>query len=244
MAVIHINMDLGEGIANEPLLMPYITSCNVACGGHFGDYDSMKTTLSLAQSHNVLVGAHPSFEDKENFGRVQVACDESRFRESVTKQIQAFQEVLTELEMKMNHIKMHGALYHATAHQPDFVAWTLRLMQEFYKDTPLVVPYGCLLAQEAQEHGLKIIHEAFADRRYHKNGSLVSRERPDAVIVDIPKLVNQLTRMVKFKQVQTVEEELLIIDATIYCIHGDNEAIVNKFEDLRNALEQNGLSIG
>ncbi|MDP5100239.1 MAG: LamB/YcsF family protein, partial [Nonlabens sp.] len=222
MATIHLNMDLGEGIANESLVMQHITSCNVACGGHYGDDDSMKATLALAKTFGVLVGAHPSFEDKENFGRVQLVCDESRFRESVTTQIQAFQKVAAELDIKMNHVKMHGALYHATAHQPDFVEWTLRLMQEFYNDVPLVVPYGCLLAVRAQEVGIQIINEAFADRRYLKNGRLVSRERPDAVITDIPKLVNQLSSMVKLQQVQTVEEEFLAIKADLYCIHGDN----------------------
>lgn len=243
MATIHLNMDLGEGIANESLVMQYITSCNVACGGHYGDDDSMKATLTLAKKHDVLVGAHPSFEDKENFGRVQLVCDESRFRESVTTQIQAFQKVATELDIKMNHIKMHGALYHATAHQRDFVEWTLRLMQESYGDVPLVVPYGCLLAKRAQEVGIHIINEAFADRRYHKNGMLVTRERPDAVITDIPKVVNQLTSMVKLQQVQTVEEEFLAIKADLYCIHGDNVEIVSQFEELKNALNQNGISI-
>jgi UPF0271 protein len=243
MATIHLNIDLGEGIANESLVMQHITSCNVACGGHYGDYDSIKTTLTLAKKHDILAGAHPSFEDKENFGRVQLVCDESRFRESVTTQIQAFQKVAAELDIKMNHIKMHGALYHATAHQPDFVEWTLRLMQESYGDVPLVVPYGCLLAERAQEVDIQIINEAFADRRYLKNGKLVSRSRPDAVITDIPKLVNQLTSMVKLQQVQTVEEEFLAIKADLYCIHGDNVGIVSQFEELRNALNQNGISI-
>ncbi|MDP5077652.1 MAG: LamB/YcsF family protein [Nonlabens sp.] len=243
MATIHLNMDLGEGIANESLVMQHITSCNVACGGHYGDDDSMKATLALAKTFGVLVGAHPSFEDKENFGRVQLVCDESRFRESVTTQIQAFQKVAAELDIKMNHVKMHGALYHATAHQTDFVEWTLLLMQEFYNDVPLVVPYGCLLAERAQEVGIQIINEAFADRRYLKNGRLVSRERPDAVITDIPKLVNQLSSMVKLQQVQTVEEEFLAIKADLYCIHGDNVEIVSQFEELKNALNQNGISI-
>lgn len=244
MRTIDLNMDLGEGIEDESQLMPFISSCNVACGGHFGDAVSIKNTLVLAQKHGVKAGAHPSFEDREHFGRVGLEWDESRFRESVIKQITLFQQVASELGVAFHHIKMHGALYHATANRPDFVNWTVQLLYDRYADIPIYVPAHSLLEQELSKTDLQYIVEAFADRRYLDNGFLVPRTEPHAVIIDVAKLVNQLAMMVHQHQVITVEESVFEIAAQTYCIHGDNEAIVSRFNDIRAQLALNCIQIG
>jgi len=237
-------MDLGEGAGNDAAVMPFISSCSVACGGHYGDAETIKAVLILAKEHGVKVGAHPSFEDKENFGRVQVACDESRFRESITTQLQLFTHAARAAAVPMQHIKMHGALYHATAHKPDFAMWTVRLMQEHYATIPLIIPPGCLLEQLAQKNKMLYLTEAFADRRYLENGRLVSRKESNALITDVPKLVNQIAMMVKLKQVQTVTETRLAMNAQTYCVHGDNAAIVARFKEIIAALKLHNISIG
>lgn len=243
MIFIDLNMDLGEGIGEERLLMPFISSCSVACGGHYGDAHSIKKTLTLAQQHGVKTGAHPSFEDVENFGRVRLDWDESRFRESVIKQITLFQQVAREVGSPLHHIKMHGALYHATSHEPLFVRWTIQLLIDNYAEIPIYVPAGTLLEQELQKAKLPYITEAFADRRYLQNGLLVPRSSPNALITDVSKLVNQLAMMVHTQKVLTVEETELDIAAQTYCIHGDNEAIVSRFDEVREALKLNGITI-
>lgn len=244
MKQIDLNMDLGEGMGNDAALMPYISSCNIACGGHYGDYDSVKSTLLLAQQHGVKAGAHPSFEDRDNFGRTYLDWDESRFRESVSSQIQLFQQVAQELKIPFHHIKMHGALYHATATRPDYAAWTIKLMKENDPDILLYVPSCSLLEKEAQKSGILYCSEAFADRRYHSNATLVARQQENAVIRDVAKLVNQLAIMVHQEKVLTVEEDLISITAQTYCIHGDNKEIVHRFDEVLDALQLNGIQIG
>ncbi|MGJ8684689.1 MAG: LamB/YcsF family protein [Nonlabens sp.] len=244
MIVIDLNMDLGEGMAIDAQVMPFISSCNIACGGHYGDENSIKTALLLAQQLGVKAGAHPSFEDRENFGRKHLDWDESRFCKSVLKQIKTFHNVAQELDIPMSHIKMHGALYHATANQPDFVQWTVDLMKTYFQKIPLFVPYNSLLEKEMNKSDLLHITEAFADRRYHAAGTLVSRLHENAVISDVPKLINQLAMMVYEKKVLSVEENDIEMNAQTYCIHGDNEQIVNRFHEVIASLKINGIQIG
>ncbi|WP_397298652.1 LamB/YcsF family protein [Nonlabens ulvanivorans] len=244
MVTIDINMDLGEGMNVEGQVMPFISSCNVACGGHYGNYNSIKETLLLAQKYNVKTGAHPSFDDLKNFGRSQLDWDEARFRESVSKQIQQFQDVALELGITMNHIKMHGALYHATAHLTDYVNWTVQLVKDKYPEVKLYVPPGSLLEQELKNHGLSYDREAFADRRYENDGKLVSRNDANAVIEDVSKLVNQLSIMVHENKVICIDEHEIFLNAQTYCVHGDNLSIVHNFNEVITALNLNQIKIG
>lgn len=240
---IDLNMDLGEGMGNDATVMPFITSCNVACGGHYGDYNTIKKTLLIAQKHDVKVGAHPSFEDRENFGRVHLNWDEYRFCESVTKQIELVQQVCNELDLTLSHIKMHGALYHATANRNDFASWTIKLLKERFPLITLFVPYQSVLHKLMLEEQLLFKVEAFADRRYNNDGSLVSRNEDTAVITDVAKVVNQLAMMVHQRQVATIEEKHIDIHARTYCIHGDNNLLLDQFSDLKKQLLLNHITI-
>lgn len=244
MVTIDVNMDLGEGMNVEGQVMPYISSCNIACGGHYGNYDSIKETLLLAQKYGVKTGAHPSFEDRENFGRIHLDWNEARFRESVSKQIQQFHDVALELGMTMHHIKMHGALYHATAHLPEYVHWTIKLVRDQYPDVKLYVPSDSLIEQELKNHRLSYVQEAFADRRYDGDGKLVPRSKPNAVIEDVSKLVNQLSIMVHQNKVTSIKEQLISVKAQTYCIHGDNLNVIHQFKNVCEALKLNGIQIG
>jgi UPF0271 protein len=244
MITIDLNCDLGEGMKNDATLMSHISSCNIACGGHYGDENSIARTLQLALKNNVKAGAHPSFEDHENFGRVFVDISRSRFRESVTQQIHLFQETAKEEGVKMHHIKMHGALYHATANREDFSDWLVELMLEFYPKTILYVAPQSILEQKCQLNGIPYWKEGFADRLYDDDGKLVSRTEPDALITNYQTAARQIEQMVKEQKVTSNKgiETNLCIDTI--CIHGDNLELTKDLTQLVAQLKSNHISIG
>jgi len=243
MNTIDINCDLGEGIGHDASTMPYISSCNVACGGHTGDLKSITQTLVLAQKYDVKVGAHPSFDDPKHFGRVHQEWDRSRFRESVTTQINLFTKAADSLSMPLNHVKMHGALYHATAHQSNFASWTIELIRQNHSNIPLYGPPDCLLHQMCIEHGHPFIAEAFIDRRYDVNGTLVKRTHPQAVITDPLAAANQLISLVTDQQVQTTDGGKISLKAQTYCLHGDNSKLIERLPEFFDKLSDHGISI-
>ncbi len=240
---VDINCDLGEGAGHDEQIMPFISSCNIACGGHAGDRSSIKSALLLAQKYGVKAGAHPSFEDRENFGRVRLDWSRSRFRESVTNQIQLFQETAQGLNIKMHHIKMHGALYHTTAHDENMAEWTVELLQEQHPDSPIYGLPNSRLQALCERHGQPFITEAFADRAYHKDGSLAYRNKPGAVLEQVDAVVQQLRQMVQSKMVQTVDGVAIKLIADTYCIHGDNHNLVAQLPKLVASLNENDIHI-
>jgi UPF0271 protein len=241
---IDLNCDLGEGVGYDHQIMPFISSCNIACGGHFGTLDTVQKALESALKFNVKPGAHPSFEDKENFGRVRLEWSRSRFRESVTHQLQSYKEAAAATGSKLNHIKMHGALYHATAHDVDFATWTIELLQEFYTKTPIYSLPNSILHKICLENNLPFIAEAFADRTYKPDGSLVSRSQSGAVITDVKQVANQLIQMVQNQMVITHDGPSIKMKADTYCIHGDNLALLKKLPELIQLLREKNINIG
>ncbi|KQC33323.1 hypothetical protein AAU57_08335 [Nonlabens sp. YIK11] len=243
MKIIDLNCDLGEGMSNDELIMPHISSCNIACGGHAGDADSIKSSLQLAQKFNVRAGAHPSFEDRENFGRLKLDWSRARFRESVTRQLQLFTTTAADLQMKWHHIKMHGALYHATAHEESFAQWTVEWLQEFYPQKPIYSLPKSLLHDKCKEAGQPFIAEAFVDRAYLKNGSLVPRSQQEAVHETTEQALHQLISMAHHNQVTTLDGAHLELIADTYCIHGDNVKLVMQLPVLVKQLHQNQIQV-
>jgi UPF0271 protein len=241
---IDLNCDLGEGTGNDQYIMPHISSCNIACGGHYGNAGSITTAVQLAKHHQVSAGAHPGFDDKANFGRVRCDWSRSRFRESVTRQLKLFKDTATMLQVDMHHIKMHGALYHATAHESDMATWCVELLQDLFPKTPLYgLPYS-RLHHLCREAGQPFIAEAFADRAYNSDGSLVSREQPDAVYDDVQQAGQQLVSLAKDQKVRAATGELIEIAAQTYCIHGDNRSLAHSLEKLVDYLNTNEIEVG
>jgi UPF0271 protein len=241
---IDLNCDLGEGIGFDAQIMPFISSCNIASGGHYGTIETMKECLSLAQKHQVKVGAHPSFDDKENFGRVRLDWSRSRFRESVTHQLKSFTTAASAMEMNMHHIKMHGALYHATAHESDYASWTVELLQELFPEMPIYSLPNSVLEQECKKAGHPFIAESFADRAYKLDGSLVARARPESVLKKVEQVADQLIYMVQKEKVRAINGVEIPLNAETYCIHGDNIRLVEQMPRLVAILKENQISIG
>ena len=166
-----INCDLGEGIGNDAALMPYIDEANIACGFHAGDAFTMRETVALCIRHGVKMGAHPSYLDRENFGRKEIELSSEEIYLLVKKQIETLNQIVKTAGGPLNHVKPHGALYNTSAKNPDVAKAIAKAVKEADCDLILFGLKGSLSIEVAQEMGLKIAEEAFADRRYESDGT-------------------------------------------------------------------------
>lgn len=228
-----INCDLGEGMDNDGELMPLLDSANIACGGHTGDEKSIIDALKLAKKFGVKVGAHPSFPDRENFGRKFMEIEHKLLRTIILKQIQFFEKICQHQEMSMNHIKAHGALYNFAA-KNDLAAFILiHLVEEYFPDTILYCPAESLMAAMAIESGIKIQREVFADRSYNDDLTLVDRIKPKALLTDPQEVIEHVGWMVHEQKIKTVTGNFIPIEAETICVHGDNPAALEILKGIR-----------
>ncbi|MBZ0244909.1 MAG: 5-oxoprolinase subunit PxpA [Cyclobacteriaceae bacterium] len=240
---IDINCDLGEGAGNDALLMPYLSSCNIASGGHAGNEASMKATIRLALEHGVKIGAHPSFPDRENFGRIEMTLPNNELTTIIIEQIVQLKNLTEEAGGKLNHVKPHGALYNMAAVNDSTAEAVLDAMTPFDKELILYVPYGSVIAKKAIERGIPIKYEAFADRNYNDDLTLVSRKLDNAVLEDPDQITEHVFRMIKEKKVKTISGNYSTIEAGTLCIHGDNPHAVEIVSQLVNNLKNYNVSI-
>lgn len=240
---IDINCDVGEGIGNETELMPLISSCNIACGGHAGNLETMAEVARLATENEVKVGAHPSYPDKENFGRVSLNISEFNLINSIRRQIDDFESIIRKENILFNHIKAHGALYNDIARDSDLAKIFLKSIKS-YKDIAMIyVPYGSAIEEEALKRGFQVKHEAFADRNYSQNLNLVSRKLPNAVINDPEKVLKHLLQMVRERYVTTIEGLKVYTRAETYCVHGDTHSALQILNYLSLELPKANIQI-
>ena len=243
LQTIDINVDVGEGINNESQLMPFISSCNIACGGHAGNMQTMRNVVKLAKQHNVKIGAHPSFPDKENFGRQAIEISSAGLFKSIREQINGLMSVLRDENARIHHIKPHGALYNLAATKTSIATVIIEAMKSISLPIKLYVPYNSVVAELAIKENIPIVYEAFADRNYNDDLTLVSRNKKNAIISDSEELFNHVFRMITQRKVKTINGVEVKIIATTFCIHGDNPNAVNLIKDLNERLEKNHISI-
>lgn len=243
MIQIDLNCDLGENMPYDGLIMPHISSCNIACGGHAGNVSTILKSLKLAHKYNVKIGAHPSFEDKKNFGRVRLELSRDRFRESVTKQLELFTSLVDSTALNLHHIKMHGALYHATAHEENYSDWLVELLQENYPAIPVYGLPNSLLFHKCHHVQHPFIAEAFVDRSYFQDSTLVPRSFTNAVLSEIDDVVNQIFELSKNQRVLSHDNEYIEVNADTFCIHGDHLLIVKRLPELIDKLNAKGIQI-
>ena len=218
---IDINCDVGEGIGNESALFSHISSCNVACGGHAGDVNTMSEIVHLAQKFGIKVGAHPSYPDRDNFGRVSMRIEKSLLKASILKQIKELEAILNTANMELHHIKAHGALYNDIAGDLELSTLYLESILAYKDHVLLYLPYGSVVEEEARKQGYKISLEAFGDRNYNEDLSLVSRRSSEAMIEEPKKVLEHIVSMVTNNKVYTLNGIQMPIWADTYCIHGD-----------------------
>lgn len=239
---IDINADLGEGAGQDSLLMPFLSSCNIATGGHAGDEVTMKNTLLLAQDHQVKMGAHPSYPDPENFGRVEPDLKRVALKESLLQQISSFYEIAQQINGDVYHIKAHGALYNKMAKDEGTATLFLEVLHRLGIKPVLYVPYNSLVSQLAKDsYELKI--EVFIDRKYHRDLSLVSRNNPEGLIKTPQAAWDQLYDMVINESITTLENTSEPIKGDTFCIHGDHPNALNILEFLKNQFTGVGIYV-
>lgn len=240
---IDINVDVGEGIGIEPIIMPFISSCNIACGGHAGDSESMRRVVKLAKENNVKIGAHPSFPDKANFGRKQMYISCAALYSSLKGQIDNLMLILKEENARLNHVKPHGALYNLAAVDDKIAAVIIEVMKIFISPVSLFVPFNSVIEKIAIENKIPIKYETFADRNYNDDGTLVSRDENNALINDSQQMFDHVFRMIISKKVKTISGSEIEIMADTFCIHGDNPRAADLIQDLSKRLQEKGIQI-
>ena len=240
---IDINCDVGEGIANEAELMPYLSSCSIACGAHAGNSDTIRKTIEIALKHNVKIGAHPSFPDRKNFGRILVELPPKELQKSIENQINKVQLQLNKQGGTLNHIKMHGALYNLSARDSKTAKIIIRALQKVSKGVFLYVPYNSVLQKLAIENNIKIKIEAFADRNYNSDLTLVSRKNKNGILTNPKKAAQHLLKMILEKRVISIDGVVMKIEAETFCIHGDNLNAKNLLKTIHKTLVKNKIKI-
>ena len=230
--MIDINCDVGEGRNNEHLLMPYINSCNIACGAHAGDTQTMERVVELAIYNNVKIGAHPSYPDKENFGRISMEIHPSELRKTLRNQIKLLEKEVHSHGQSIHHIKPHGALYNDLVKDKNLAVGFLNSLKDYLQSYKLFVPFGSVIAKEAEKRDVIVVYEAFADRNYNDDLSLVSREEDNAVLVNTNEIIKHVSGMVKNGLVTTVSGKKIPITASTICVHSDTANAVEIVKQL------------
>lgn len=240
---IDINVDVGEGIGNESILMPIISSCNIACGGHIGDEETMRMVVKLAAANNVKIGAHPSFPDKANFGRKPMDISCAALYTSIKGQIDDLMIILEEENARLNHVKPHGALYNLAAVDEKKASVIIEVMKNFILPVKLYVPFNSIIEKMAIENNIPIRYEAFADRNYNEDGTLVSRNQNNALIYESEQMFYHVFRMISSQKVKTISGSEIKILADTFCIHGDNPKAVDLIQYLSKRMLEKGILI-
>ncbi|MCD8915906.1 5-oxoprolinase subunit PxpA [Staphylococcus simulans] len=245
---VDLNCDLGEAFGNysfggDHQIIPLITSANIACGFHAGDENVMHETVKLAKEHGVGIGAHPGFNDLQGFGRRKMDLSPDEIYTLVAYQIGALSAFCRIHDVKINHVKPHGALYNMGARDKDIAH---AIAQAVYDVDPSLILVGLsntLLVSEAEAVGLKAANEVFADRRYEEDGQLVSRKESDAVLTDTEEAIEQAVKMVKENKVTSKTGKEIELKADTICVHGDGAHALEFVSKIRERLTKEGISI-
>jgi 5-oxoprolinase (ATP-hydrolysing) subunit A len=246
---IDLNCDMGESFGTYKLgydeeVMPFVTSINVACGFHASDPGNMLQTVRLAKKHRIAIGAHPSFPDLVGFGRRNMGASPDEIRADTIYQIGALWAICQSEGMRLQHVKPHGALYNKAATD---ILIAGAIAQAIHAVDPGLVMV-CLgkseMIEAAKKSGVKYVEEAFADRAYTNEGTLVPRSKPGAVIHDIHLVAERVLSMAKHQKITSIENREVPIVAQTVCVHGDTPGAVEMIKLIRKRLEQDGVAFG
>lgn len=240
---IDLNADLGEGVPFEDRIMPFISSANIACGGHAGDASTMRDSLRLAARHGVAAGAHPGFSDREGFGRRELHFPPDEVTAFVREQIEALKAVAAREGVALRHVKPHGMLYNMAVRDAELAAAIARAASE--SGLPLyfgLAGGGSVMLSAAREQGLTAIGEGFADRGYAPDGSLWPRGQA-AALLPVDAAIQQALSIALSGQTVAVSGEPVPVPARTLCLHGDGEGAAELAGALRRELEAAGVRV-
>jgi 5-oxoprolinase (ATP-hydrolysing) subunit A len=243
MTSIDLNADLGEGGPYDEALLQVVSSCNIACGGHAGDSTTMATTVSTAITNSVAVGAHPAYPDKNGFGRVSRFLAGDALYESLAEQVNALADIAAQLGVTLDHVKAHGALYNDAVADADLSEIIARVTAEAPGSAALVGMANSELQRAAKRHGLSFVAEAFVDRAYEADGTLVPRTEPGGVHSEMSVVTNQAVTLAKEGRVTARNGDVIDVRADTLCIHGDTPGAAEVARAVRDVLLNRGVEI-
>ncbi len=245
---VDLNCDLGEvdnlqEMGPDEELLGYATSINVACGGHAGSREVMKQLSALAIAKKIAIGAHPSFPDRENFGRLSMAMPMSILQQSIVDQVGTLVDIVRGLGGQITHIKPHGALYNDACRDETLAGALTECIAKNFSDMVLIGASGSLLLGMAREQGLDTVSEVFADRNYHSDGRLVPRSQPEAVLRDAMVIARRAVDMVLHRRVQSIEKTWVMVQPETICLHGDTPNALEIASEICEALLEHDIKI-
>jgi UPF0271 protein len=245
---ININCDLGEkskyhSNKYDPDLLEIVNSANVACGFHAGDDESMSQVVQISKKNGVSIGAHPSFNDPENFGRQRMNLSSEEVRKLIIDQYEILQKIADSYGEKVTHIKPHGALNNMACEDIELSTTLAKAINEISKDLIYLVPTGSKMEEAAKKLNMKIACEIFADRNYEDDGNLVSRKKPHALITDPEEAKKHVLNMVKNQSLNCHSGKQIPCEIDSVCIHGDNESSLATARSIKENLLENGLKL-
>lgn len=243
MTTIDLNADLGEGMETDEAMMRQITSASIACGGHAGDPASMRRSVELALAHGVGIGAHPSFADKANFGRVRLDLPAYELSRQVGRQVAALIEVATHAGAEVKYVKLHGALANLAASDRATADVVFRAVARLFPKLIVLAIEGSRQVEAAEAEGLKVVLEAYADRAYLADGTLVARTEAGAVLTDEAAVVRQAVRIAREGRIAIIDGTEIATAAGSICLHGDSPGAARLAGAVRRALQRAGLEI-
>ena len=240
---VDLNSDLGEGAGHDDEILSLVSSANIACGFHAGNPASIFNSIRSAKEKGVAVGAHPSLDDRKNFGRSERQLSAAQAYALVAYQVGAFHALCTGAGVEMNHVKPHGALYNMAVRDRELSDAIAHGVLAVDTHAILFAPAGTELFRAARELRLQTAAEVFADRNYNADGSLVSRTRPDALLHDPATAAERVVRMLTEGKIRAVDGGDVSVTAETICLHGDKPGAVEFARTLRARLEREGIVI-
>jgi UPF0271 protein len=245
---ININCDLGEkskfhSIENDPKLLDIVNSANVACGYHAGDVHTMKMVIEISKKNDVSIGAHPSFNDPDNFGRKRINLNSSDIRELIVKQYEILQKIAQKYNINVTHIKPHGALNNMACEDSELANVLAKSIQEIDRNIIYLVPTGSKMQIEAKKLDMNVACEIFADRNYEDNGNLISRSKSNALINDSKIAQKHVLKMVKTQAINCLSGKQIPCEIDSVCIHGDNLNSLKTAILIKEGLKNNKIDL-
>ena len=245
---ININCDLGESsklhsTENDPLLLNIVNSANIACGYHAGNKITMEKTIEISKKNKVSIGAHPSFKDRENFGRKRLNLSHKEITKLITTQINILSEIAANKGMQVTHVKPHGALNNMACEDYELAKTISESIIKINKDLIFLVPTGSEMEKAGKKLGMKIAAEIFADRNYEDDGNLISRLKKNALITD-PKIAEKhIVKMVKNQALNCFSGKQIPCEIDSVCVHGDGKNAVKTAKQIKEGLIKSGVTL-
>ena len=222
---------------NDRAVMPYISSCSIACGGHFGDRETIRQTLAYAKEFGVKVGAHPAYPDPDNFGRISMRLSTEELKNALRRQLDLFCSLCT----SVNHIKPHGALYNDLFYDHEKARAVVEVIQDYSPNGTVYCAPGSIFSVAAKAAGLSVLFEGFGDRAYTKDAQLVSREIPGAVFSNKLQISRQVIEIIAHQKVTTLNGDTIPLAVQTICMHGDGKGVVENLQFLKEKLSENHI---